>query len=230
VNTVVGAIGTVAIGALTVGAAALVLHSAPTQPPLLAATVTGTTTSTPRVTTTASIELATYPDSSAITWRRTNGGVGPHPDWVSYGPTTNLQVPAHTLVTVTIKQYDTGETIPNPFLAEVHGTVGGTMTVDGKPVKGIDPAHVGHTFTIHNFPSTKQDPLFVSVPLPAVADDAPTAPGSDFPAPHVVTFQFMTGSAGTYAWNCQYPCGDNYASMGGAMSSYGYMSGTLHVV
>ena len=221
-NTVVGAISTVALGALTVGAAALVLHSAPTEPPLLAATVTGTTT--------AAIELSTYPDSSAITYRRTNGGVGPHPDCVSYGPTTNLQVPAHTLVTVTIKQYDTGEAIPNPFLAEVHGTVGGTMTVDGKQVKGIDAEHVGHTFTIHNFPSTKQDPLFVSVPLPAVADDAPAAPGSDFPAPHVVTFQFMTGSAGTYAWNCQFPCGDNYASMGGAMSSYGYMSGTLHVV
>ena len=93
-NTVVGAISTVALGALTVGAAALVLHSAPTEPPLLAATVTGTTT--------AAIELSTYPDSSAITYRRTNGGVGPHPDWVSYGPTTNLQVPAHTLDTVTI--------------------------------------------------------------------------------------------------------------------------------
>ena len=229
-NSTVGAISTVALGAVTLGAVALVLHSAPTTPPTLVATVTGSTSTTPGVTKTATLDLSTYPDSAAITWRRTNGGVGPHPDWVSYGPSTVLQVPAHTLVTVTIKQYDTGEAIPNPFLAEVHGTVGGTMTVDGKPVKGIDPEHVGHTFTIHNFPSTQQDPLFVSVPLPAVADDAPQAPGSDFPAPHVVTFQFMTGSAGTYAWNCQFPCGDNYASMGGAMSSYGYMSGTLHVV
>ena len=49
--------------------------------------------------------------------------------------------------------------------------------------------------------------------------------------PHVITFQFVTGSAGTYAWNCEFPCGDGtYAKFGDAMSSYGYMSGTLHVV
>jgi hypothetical protein len=223
VSPVVGAIGTVALGAVVVGAAALVLHSAPTQPPLMAATVSGST---------ASIDLSTYADSSQITWRRTNGGNGPHPDWVSYGPTTNLQVPAHTLVTVTIKQYDSGEAIPNAFLAQVHGTVGGTMTVDGKQMTGIDAEHVGHTFTIHNFPSSKQDPLFVSVPLPAVADDAVEAADSAgaLPTPHVVTFQFMTGGPGTYAWNCEFPCGGNYSNMGDAMSSYGYMSGTLHVV
>jgi hypothetical protein len=223
VNPVVGAISTVALGAVVVGAAAMVLHSAPTKPPLLTATVSGST---------ASIDLSTYADSSQITWRRTNDGNGPHPDWVSYGPTTNLQVPAHTLITVTIKQYDSGEAIPNPFLAQVHGTVGGTMTVDGAPVKGIDPEHVGHTFTIHNFPSSNQDPLFVSVPLPAVADDAVEAADAAgvLPTPHVVTFQFMTGGPGTYAWNCEFPCGGMYSSMGDAMSSYGYMSGTLHVV
>lgn len=222
-SPVVGAIGTVALGAVVVGAAALVLHSAPTQPPLMAATVSGST---------ASIDLSTYGDSSLITWRRTNGGNGPHPDWVSYGPTTNLQVPAHTLVTVTIKQYDSGEAIPNAFLAQVHGTVGGTMTVDGKQMTSIDPEHVGHTFTIHNYPSSKQDSLFVSVPLPAVADDLVEAAGNagTLPTPHVVTFQFMTGGPGTYAWNCEFPCGGNYGGMGEAMSSYGYMSGTLHVV
>jgi len=230
VKTVVGAIGTVALGAIAVGAAALVLHSAPTRPPLFAGTVTGKSASTPGVTSTSSIELSAYPDSSAITWRRTNAGVGPHPDWVSYGPSTELQLPAHSLVTVTIKQYDSGEPIPNPYLADVHGTVGGTMTVDGKVVKGIDPATLGHTFTIHNFPTSKQDPLFVSVPLPATPEDAPAAPGSDFAAPRVVTFQFITGGPGTYAWNCEFPCGENYANFGGAMSSYGYMSGTLHVV
>lgn len=228
---IVGAVGTAAIGGLVVGLAGLVLHSAPKEPPPLKAETVSVTSPLPTgVTTAASLELSTYPDSSAITWRSGNGGVGAHPDWVSYGPTTNLQVPAHALVTVTIKQYDSGEAIPNPFLAQVHGTVGGTETIDGKPVTGIDPEHVGHTFTIHNYPSSKQDPLFVSVPLPAVADDAPVAAGSSFPAPHVITFQFVTGGPGTYAWNCEFPCGDNYGNFGGAMGTYGYMSGTLHVV
>jgi hypothetical protein len=227
VKTVVSAIGTVLVGVVVVGAAGLVLHSAPKTPPTLAATVTGSSSSIPGVTKTATLDLSAYPDSSLIKWRR-DGGVGPHPDWVSYGPTTNLQIPAHTLVTVTIQQYDSGEAIPNPFLAEVHGTVGGTATVNGKPVTKIDPEKVGHTFTIHNFPSSDQDPLFVSVPLPAV--DAPDSEiASDGPH-NTITFQFVTGGPGTYAWNCEFPCGDNYANFGGAMSTFGYMSGTLKVV
>ena len=56
------------------------------------------------------------------------------------------------------------------------------MTVDGKTETGIDPEHIGHTFTIHAAPGN-QDPLFVSVPLPAVPDDAPTAAGTGYPKP-----------------------------------------------
>jgi hypothetical protein len=100
------------------------------------------------------------------------------------------------------------------------------MSVDGRVVTRISAAHVGHTFTIHNFPSSKQSPLFVSVPLPAIAGDN----ASDTGTHHTVTFQFVTGTAGTYAWNCEFPCGSNYASFGGPMSTYGYMSGTLKVV
>jgi hypothetical protein len=231
-NTFVGAVCTVGLGAVVVGAAALVLHSAPTEPPLLAATVTAHASSTPGVTSEASLELATYGDSSQITWRRTNDGQGPH-DWVSYGPTTDLQVPAHALVTVTIQQYDSGEPIPNTFLATVQGTVGGAMTVDGEKVSQIDSESVGHTFTVHNYPSTTQDPLYINVPLPAVSDEEAEAADAEgrLSKPHVVVFQFITGSAGTYAWNCEFPCGDGtYAKFGDGMSSYGYMSGTLHVV
>jgi len=229
VNKLVGGLGTVVVGAAVVGVAALVLHSAPVTPPTLVAKVTGPTSSVPGVTTSASLDLSTYPDSEAITWRR-NGGVGPHPDWVSYGPTTVLQVPAHALITVTIHQYDTAETIPNPFLSKVHGTVNGTATIDGKTVTGIRPDQVGHTFTIHSFPNSQQDPLFVSVALPGVADDAPVVQGTNYPKPHVITFQFVTGGPGTYAWNCEFPCGENYAGMGGPMSSFGYMAGSLKVV
>jgi hypothetical protein len=229
-RTAVMAVGTVAVGALVVGSAAAILHSAPKAPPLLKATVTGTASTADGTLTAATLNLNTYPDSAAISWRRTNGGVGAQPDWVSYGPTTNLQVPAHAIITVTVHQYDGGEPIPNPFLAQVHGTVGGVANVDGKDVTGIDANHVGHTFTIHSFPNPDQDSLFVSVPLPAVADDAPIVAGTDYPAPHVITFKFVTGGPGTYAWNCEFPCGGRYSNMGEAMSTYGYMSGTLHVV
>ena len=109
---------------------------------------------------------------------------GPHPGWVSYGPSTNLHVPAHALVTVTIQQYDSGEAITNPYFAQVHGTVGGRWPSTARRPQAIDPEHVGHTFTIHAAPGN-QDPLFVSVPLPAVADDAPTDAATGYPtSPH----------------------------------------------
>jgi hypothetical protein len=229
VNKALGAVSSVAGSAIVLGAVAVLLHSGADTAPTLVASVTGTASTVPGAKTTATLDLATYSDSAAIKWRR-DDGVGPHADWVSYGPTTELQVPAHAVITVTIRQYDSGESIPNPFLATVEGTVGGTAVIDGHPVRNVDPKLIGHTFTIHNFPSSKQDPLFVNVPLPAVSESAPNAPGSNYPAPHVVTFQFVTGGPGTYAWNCEFPCGDNYAGFGGAMGTNGYMSGTLTVV
>lgn len=172
------------------------------------------------------VRLSTYPDSMA---GMHGADGGPHPDWVSYGPSTDITVPAHALVTVTILQYDGGERITNPYFARVHGTIGGTERVNGKVVTSVDPATVGHTFTIHAAP-TAQDPLFVSAPLPAVPDDAPLAHGSDYPKPNVVTFSFMTRGPGTYVWNCEFPCGDGYyAKFGGPMSTSGYMSGTFTV-
>jgi len=218
--------GAVAAGVLVVVLAGTTLARAGTTPGLLKATVKGTAQTPVGVLPHAFMELATYPDSLA---GEHGPGGGSKPDWVSYGPTTNLSVPAHSLVTITIKQYDTGGTITNPYFAEVNGTVDGTETVDGKTVSRVSPDAIGHTFTIHALP-TNQDPLFVSVPLPSLPDSAEPAPGSDYPAPHVVTFSFVTGGPGEYVWNCEYPCGDGtYAKFGGPMSTRGYMSGTFTV-
>ena len=61
-------------------------------------------------------------------------GHHPFPDWVSHlaedaqghwQHTTIYKVPAHTLVKVTIYQYDGDSGLRNPFLAQVRGTVGG---------------------------------------------------------------------------------------------------------
>jgi hypothetical protein len=225
-RTLTGAALTVVGGALVVAVTGTVLNRDGAQAAELKATVKGTASTPQGSLPHAFLKLATYPDSMAGE-HGTDGGV--HPDWVSYGPTSAFRVPAHSLVTVTIDQYDGGEEITNPYFATVRGTVDGTMTVDGKTTTHTDPDTVGHTFTIHAAPSN-QDPLFVSVPLPAVADDAPIAPHSAYPAPHVVTFSFVTGGPGEYVWNCEFPCGDGYyAKFGGPMSSRGWMSGTLTV-
>lgn len=213
-------------GVLFVVLVGATMARAGTTPGQLNATVKGTSQTPVGVLPHAFLELATYPDSLAGEHGATGGS---EPDWVSYAPTTNLSVPAHSLVTVTIRQYDSGGTVTNPYFANVHGTVDGTITVNGKTTTRVNPDAIGHTFTIHALP-TNQDPLFVSVPLPALPDQAKPAPGSDYPAPAVVTFSFVTGGPGNYVWNCEYPCGDGtYANFGGPMATRGYMSGTLTV-
>jgi hypothetical protein len=222
----VGAASVVLVGAAGVAVTGVILSSAGAQAAPLSATVKGTAQTAQGNLPHAYLNLDTYPDSEQGV-HGADGGA--HPDWVTYGPTSNLKVPAHALVTVTIKQYDSGDVITNPYFAHAHGTVGGTINVDGKTVTQINADSVGHTFTLHAAP-TNQDPLFVSVPLPALPDDAPVAPNSAYAKPHVVTFSFITGGRGDYVWNCEFPCGDGfYANFGGPMSTRGYMSGTLTV-
>jgi hypothetical protein len=107
-----------------------------------------------------------------------------------------------------------------------HGTVG-PITLDGKAVNpnvGINPGNVGHTFTVRAVPG--YDPnFFLSVAAPANGNN-PT----DSSKPQVMQFSFVSPTKGVYAWNCEYPCGSSIAGFGGVMSTYGFMSGYIHVV
>jgi hypothetical protein len=225
-RTAVGLIIAVGGGAAVVALVGFLLSRPGPNSTPLHAVVKGTIKTTHGTLPHAFLNLDTWPDSMAGE-HGSDGGA--HPDWVSYGPSTNLFVPAHSYVTVTIHQYDTGGQITNPFFSHVHGTVGGTEVIDGKTARGANPDSIGHTFTLRAAP-TNQTTLFVSVPLPAVSDNAQPVKGSAYPKPHVVQFSFITGSKGTYVWNCEYPCGDGYyAFFGGPMGTRGYMSGTLTV-
>jgi hypothetical protein len=158
----------------------------------------------------------------------TNGG--PHPDWVSYS-NDNMEVPANTTVNVTIDQYDSGGSLNDPFFDQVMGTIGGTATIDGKTVSSVDPNNVGHTFTLRGIPGNGTN-IFVSVPLPADpnTDNSVVFNGTHYNKPVVVKFSFKTGSKGVYEWNCEFPCGGTrIGQFGDAMSTFGYMSGTLTV-
>ncbi len=134
----------------------------------------------------------------------------------TYLPTTSLYVPAHSMVTVTIVNYDIGDTdLPagSPF-ANVSNVVGGSAKVDGASYTQLDITKVAHTFTIPQ--------LNVNVPIPG---DSATGASS-----LTVTFSFMTGAAGVYDWRCMDPCGSGSSGWGGPMATMGQMEGTLTVV
>jgi hypothetical protein len=225
----VGAVVTVVVGAAVVVSAILILHATAINQPLVTAEVRGTANTSQGVLPHAFLDLSTWPDSMAGYHGSTGGA---HPGWVTYGPSTNLQVPAHSLVTVTIHQYDSGEALLNPFFAKVRGTVGGRATLNGKSYSQIDYQHTAHTFTARGIPSATQPSLFINVPLPPVSDDAPAVVkvnGTMYPKPNVIVFSFVTGDPGRYAFNCEFPCGISYQGFGGPMSTLGYMAGTLTV-
>lgn len=162
-------------------------------------------------------------------------GFGPHPDWVSYlvknasgkwVHSTVLDVPSNSTVDVTVYQFDTATGLRNPFWGQPRGTVGGTMNIDGKTQRVLDPDLASHTFAIPD--------LGVSVPLKGVADDAKNqcsvAPCTLAEAHTTVKFSFKTGKPGKYRWQCFVPCAAGFPlGFGGPMQSLGYMDGYLMV-
>jgi hypothetical protein len=139
---------------------------------------------------------------------------GPAENWPAYLASTPLSVPAHTIITVTIRNFDLGDAalVDGSPLAKVQGTVGGAASFDGHPYTALDAPKVAHTFTIPQ--------LGLNVPIPG---DAP-----DNASYLTVTFSFRTGRAGTYTFECFAPCGTGNG-FGGPMASMAYMKGILTV-
>jgi hypothetical protein len=163
------------------------------------------------------------------------GKLGGNSSWVSYlvrehghwDHTTVFNVPAHSLVHVTIYNFDGASGLRNPFLSQVEGTVGRDMQVNGKTTKVINPDDASHTFTVPQY--------HVSVPLPGVPDSAknPCAqmPCSLKKAHETITFTIRTGKPGRIRWQCFVPCAAGFIDgFAGPMQTIGYMDGFLHVI
>jgi hypothetical protein len=180
------------------------------------------------------------PNNSINLTIQTVAAAGPtltaNPSWVSYfvrdssnrwRHTTIWTLPAHTLVHVTVYQFDGDSGLRNPFLAKVRGTVGNSMTVNGKAMNVLNPDDASHTFAIPQ--------LGLIVPLMGVADDAKNqcdfGPCSLSTAHQTITFSFYTPKKGRYRWQCFVPCAAGFlAGFGGPMQTLGYMDGFLNVV
>ena len=161
--------------------------------------------------------------------------LSPNENWVSYlvrengvwKRSTVWTLPANTLVHVTLYNFDGKSGLRNPFLAQARGLVGGTFTLNGKPLSVIDPDDASHTFAIPQ--------LGVIVPIQGVDDNAKNqcdfAPCAQANAHETVTFTFRTGKKGHYRWQCFVPCAAGFVyGFGGPMQTIGYMDGYVDVV
>ena len=156
------AITGVALGVIVLGAVGFTLHSASADPEKpVVATVNGTMDTPQGSLPHAFVELGVYPDKATAA---EHGFKSNKNDWVQYGPSSHIVLPAHSYVTMTIKVYDSGEELNNAFFSKIIGTEGGVATIDGVNQSSVPANEVQHTFTLHSLPTTTQDPLFVNVP------------------------------------------------------------------
>ena len=163
-------------------------------------------------------------------------GHSPHPDWVSYlvrdgsgkwRRTTLFKVPAHSLVHVTVYQYDTATGLRNPFWSQVRGTVGNTMSVDGKTAGFLPPDDASHTFAIPDLGSASRSRAWRTRPRTSAA----SRPATLTQAHITITFTFRTGGPGKFRWQCFVPCAATFIfGNGGPMQTPGWMDGYLEVV
>lgn len=189
--------------------------------------VPGSTAATQTVSATH-LFLATVPAAKAT---------DPHPTWVSYyavSPSsrhwvhsTTYVLPAHSLVHVTIYEYDSQTGLRNPFIGQAQGTVGGKFLLNGKPTVAVDPNTASHVFAVPQ--------IGLSVPLPGPGENAKNpcanAPCSLSNAHDTISFTMRTPGKGLYRWQCFVPCAAGYiAGFGGPMQTVGYMDGFLKVV
>ncbi len=160
-----------------------------------------------------------------------------HPTWVAYYAVnaqsqgwrrvSTYTMPAHTLVRMTIFEYDTQTGLRNPFISQATGTVGGSFDLNGKPTVAIDPNTASHIFAAPQ--------LGLSVPLQGPASTAKNlcanAPCSLSNAHVTTSFTIRTPGPGLYRWQCFVPCALGYIDgLGGPMQTVGYMDGYIKVV
>jgi hypothetical protein len=186
----------------------------------------------------ATVEASQTGGHTAQLTLKTEAAVGPQGSnrpWVSYlvrnqqgewVHSTIFKVPAHSLVHVTVYQFDGDSGLRNPFLSQVQGTVGGTMRVNGKRMRSINPEEASHTFAVPQ--------IDLIVPLLGVPEEAPNqceeGPCRLSQAHQTISFTIRTGKPGRYRWQCFVPCAAGFlAGFGGPMQTIGYMDGFLQV-
>ena len=228
---------TVILGVLVVGGSVMALSWFDQEPAFIEAKPAGTLQTPQGELPHVTLDLSILPNTSAE-YPGPSGpanalieanGVQQSQGWPFYWPSTSIRLPANTAVTVRLQQYDGSSTVLNDYWAGVHGTVDGTATYNGKKLTKINPADVAHTFTIHQYPESGQETVFLSVPMLATPNNA-THEANGYPKPQIIEFTFVTGQPGEYIWNCEDPCGDSYQGFGGVMQARGWMSGKIVVV
>ncbi|MDE1821091.1 MAG: hypothetical protein KGJ23_09760 [Euryarchaeota archaeon] len=129
----------------------------------------------------------------------------------------NFTVPAHTLIVLTITNFDNGVNPVAPSVRQVSGVLGNVEYQGasapsswGTTASSVDGSALSHTFSANPQSTTSG----FNVPIPAS-----TGPGGNS-----VTVMMFFNTTGSISWQCNAPCD------GWSMAQAGFMAGTITVV
>ncbi|MGA2663779.1 MAG: hypothetical protein ABSF83_02390 [Nitrososphaerales archaeon] len=159
-----------------------------------------------------------------------NSTTGDQPAYYVLGPgglqsAANITLPANRLVELVISNYDEGNaSLASPQYASVNGTVDGSELVYNNTAINSTEGPNGITLrgsqTVSSLPLSEISHTFT---VPMLNLNLPMASES------TIVAYFRTGSAGTFLWLCESACGSGADGTAGAMSTPGWMTGTLTV-
>lgn len=139
--------------------------------------------------------------------------------------TDNISLPAGKKIVVTIVNYDDGAAITDAKYATVTGTSSSEMTIVNETnvnsTETSNGINVNGTAPVSSVPDTNIAHTFTILSGTSVVLNMPVTPSS------VVQASF-TISSGSYTWQCEAACGSGSTGWNGAMTTPGWMTGTVY--
>lgn len=132
----------------------------------------------------------------------------------------NIPLPAHTLIKLTIVDYDSASPLPAEF-AKVSGTLGNVVYfLNGTEASGAANTTQGGTYVSEFNNETQVAHTFT---IPQLGINIPS------PANSIVVAEFYLNQTGVFLWHCMDPCGLDASGWAGAMDTPGWMAGNITV-
>ena len=137
-----------------------------------------------------------------------------------------INVPLHTEISLTIVNYDDGADTVNQIYSAVNGTQNNQMLVVDNTLMNASQGNSGINLNLNSTQTVSSWPVGDISHTFTVNDlglNIPVPPSSTVHA--FVTFD----KAGSFTWQCFVPCGSGTSGWAGAMSTPGWMTGSLVV-
>ena len=174
----------------------------------------------------ASASSAYHLDLIEIMDANYNGSVGAQPRYYevvngALQSSSNITLPTHTRITVTITSYDMGNASVSSKYLTASGILNNeVLAINGTTAMGSNTSKSWST-NMTTFPASKVLHTFTILQGSNVIVNIPVMAG------YTEIASFYINSTGNYIWQCEAACGTGSSGWGGAMDTPGWMMGSI---